>query len=106
MAHVLKTDNGKWECRWSWKDASGKRHFQKERFSRKTEALVKQRELENRAATAQSLDHNPGKVTVQVWAERWMASLDGKKKHSTLRGYRKILDASVLPRLGHRAVAG
>lgn len=115
MAHVRKiadapSDAKSWECRWSFTvtdSVSGKpiRRFQKRRFRTKAEALAHKRAVEERAATNLSVDHSPGKEPFRLWAERWLHSLEGKKKPGTLRGYRCILNSSVLPAFGDLRIA-
>ncbi len=106
MANVQRTPSGKWECRWSWYAQDGTRREQRKTFSKKADAEQHARDVENRHSTGQSVDHNPGRLPLDVWAERWFRSLEGKKKASTLRGYRQILDQSVKPALGQRQVIG
>lgn len=110
MAHVVKIKDAppgakQWECKWSFKAADGKRVFRRQAFRTKQEAEQKKRDVENRHASAQSSDPHPGKQPFEVWAERWITSLDGRKKPATLRSYRSILKTSVLPAFGHRRIA-
>jgi integrase len=110
MAHVRKIPNAApgtkaWECRWSFPGPDGKRRFQKKRFNTKGEAEAHRRAMEDRVSASQSVDQNPGKQPFNVWAERWFSSLEGKKKPATLRGYRSILNNTVLPSFGYRRIA-
>lgn len=110
MAHIREIKDAppgakKYECHWSFAGPAGKRVFRRVRFRTLGEAKQKKRDVENQHASGQSSDPNPGKQPFEVWAERWINSLDGKKKPSTVRSYKSILNTSVLPLFGHRRIA-
>jgi len=112
MAHITKvptTGAGKpYEVRWSWyaEDAEGRtrRYFKQERFRSHPQAKAFKREVEERVAGGGHPDASAGKQRFAEWAERWYRYKQPNVKPSTARGYRSILDRSLLPALGHRQV--
>ncbi|MDO3397970.1 tyrosine-type recombinase/integrase [Nocardioides sp. SOB44] len=111
MAHVTKAPNGKgWECRWSYDEpdpanpGETRRKFQKQRFTRKLDAEAKRREIDDRKAQGLAVDHNAGKETVEAWANRWFVDYERTVSPNTARKCRGLLDATVVPRLGHRRI--
>lgn len=112
MARIVKvptaTDHGKpYEVRWSWYDTTAtpaKRRFKKERFRTLAEAKARKREVEQSTADGNMLDYMAGKATFNEWAERWHRNKVQALKPSTARGYRSILDKSVLPALGAKRI--
>jgi integrase len=107
MAHLYQED-GKpgWYCRWSFMEpdaASGKakRLFQKRQFDKKGDALAYKRQIEDRSFKGLDVDQRAGRETVEAWAERWFTEYARTVKPSTARKSRGLLDATVIPRLGH-----
>lgn len=110
MAHVYQED-GKpgWYCRWSFMEpdaASGKpkRRFQKKQFDKKGDALAYKRQIEDRSFKGLDVDQRAGRETVEAWAERWFSEYARTVKPSTARKSRGLLDATVIPRLGHLSI--
>lgn len=108
MARIVKVPVGQYgrpyEVRWSWYDADGSRHFKKERFRTEREAKAKKREVEQSVADANLPDYAAGRASFGEWAERWFRAVAATSKPSTARGYRNILDGSVLPAFGARRI--
>jgi len=108
MARIVKMPVGQYgkpyEVRWSWYDADGSRHFKKERFRTEREAKAKKREVEQSVADANLPDYAAGRASFGEWAERWYRAVAATSKPSTARGYRSILDGSVLPVFGSRRI--
>lgn len=112
MAHVYKAPNGKgWYCRWDRKDPNRrdengepKRVFQKQVFRTREEALAKKRDIEERKASGLPVDHNAGKQTVRYWANEWHRHYARTVKPSTAIKSRGLLDATVIPLLGHHPI--
>lgn len=108
MARVVKVKVGEYgkpyEVRWSWYDAEGERHFRKERYRTEREAKAKKREVEQSVADANLPDYAAGRASFSEWAERWHRAVAATSKPSTARGYRSILDGSVLPAFGARRI--
>jgi integrase len=108
MARIVKVKVGEhgrpYEVRWSWYDAHGQRHFKKERFRTQRDAKARKREVEQQISDASIPDDAAGRLTVSHWAERWYASKSARTKPSTAKGYRVILDASVLPVFGEARI--
>lgn len=108
MAHIVKVKVGQYgkpyEVRWSWYDAEGQRSAKKERFRTEREAKAKKREVEQSVADANLPDYAAGRASFAEWAERWYRTTAATSKPSTARGYRAILDSSVLPAFGGRRV--
>lgn len=108
MARIVKMPVGQYgkpyEVRWSWYDADGSRHFKKERYRTEREAKAKKREVEQSVADANMPDYAAGRASFGEWAERWYRAVAATSKPSTARGYRSILDGSVLPVFGSRRI--
>ena len=107
MAHVSKAPNDKgWYCRWSFIDPDNptKRRFQKKHFRTKKEAEKYGRSIEDRTAEGRSVDHNAGKRSVEHWANDWHRHYARTVSPSTATKSRGLLDATVIPRLGHMPV--
>lgn len=108
MARIKKLQVGTYgkpyEVAWSWYDADGARHFRKQRFRTEREAKAKKREMEQAVADANLPDYAAGRASFGEWAERWYRAVAATSKPSTARGYRSILDASVLPAFGSRRI--
>jgi integrase len=90
----------KWEAR--WRDADGRQRSKL--FTRKRDAQQHLAVVTADLARGDYLDPARGRVTVADVAAEWQASTTHLKP-STRAGYGYILDASILPALGHRQVA-
>ena len=90
--------------RWSWYDADGKRHHKKERFRTRAEAQARRRQVESHVASSNVPNYAGGKESFAEWAERWFRTAAATSKATTVRGYRSILDSTVLPAFGSRRI--
>jgi len=75
-----------------------------ETFRLKRDAERRLTEIEASKLTGSYVDPRAGKVTVAVWAERWL-EVQVQLKATTQARYRSILDVHVIPRWGQVEVA-
>lgn len=105
MATVTKDETRPkpYEVRWSWYDANGARSSRKKRFLKQKEAEAWRRSREQAVAGRAGQDSNSGKDSVEVVGERWFLHWQQSKrpKPSTVVGYRRILDQTLIPQIGH-----
>jgi integrase len=108
MARIVKVTDGNprkpYEVRWSWYDGTTRRRFKKERFRTEREAKAKKREVEADVAEGNVPDYAARRSSFGTWAERWYANKAATRKPTTVRGYRALLDGSVLPVFGSARV--
>ena len=75
-----------------------------ETFRLKRDAERRLTEIEASKLTGSYVDPRAGKVTVGVWAERWL-DVQVQLKATTQARYRSILDVHVIPRWGETELA-
>lgn len=90
----------RWRARWT--DPAGREREQS--FATQDAANMHIREMDSQVATGTYIDPKAGQVTIGILAERWFKAR-GRLAPSTLSDYRSVLDAHVLPRWQHTAVA-
>lgn len=108
MAHVVKISVGPhgkpYEVRWSAYRSATERVHRRQRFRTEREAKAKKREIEQAIADAALPNEAGRREEFAALAERWFRAVAIDAKPTTARGYRAILDASVLPAWGPRRV--
>lgn len=103
MSHIEdrgRTYSGKrWRVR--WRSPDGTSHGKS--FDRQADAQRFRREIESRAERGDSVDLRRGRITVDVWAQRWMNGLVLKPK--TIATYESVIRSRVLPHWNGVALA-
>lgn len=100
MANIAKRPDGSWRAR--YRDSAGKEHSK--HFRRKIDA---QRWLDSVTSALQTgtyVDPRQGRMTVDEWAERWLAT-KGNIKETTRFGYEALLRTHILPAWGEVQLA-
>ena len=92
MANIAKRPNGQWRAR--YRDAHGKEHAR--HFLRKVDAQSWLDSVTTAVQTGLYVDPSKGKITVDDWAERWLAG-QAHLKRSTHERYAGILREHVRP---------
>jgi hypothetical protein len=105
MAGSITVDvlsDGSKRYRSRYRDARGRQH--EKRFMRKVDAQRWLDEQTSAIVTQTWTAPERGRVTVDVWAEQWLAAQTGLKA-STLYRYRSLLRVQILPRWGRHRLA-
>jgi integrase len=105
MAGTITVDvlsDGSKRYRSRYRDAGGRQH--EKRFKRRVDAQRWLDEQTSAIVTQTWTAPERGRVTVEAWAERWLAAQTGLKP-STLYRYRSLLRAQLLPRWGQYRLA-
>ncbi len=105
MAGTITVDvlsDGSKRYRSRYRDAGGRQH--EKRFKRRVDAQRWLDEQTSAIVTQTWTAPERGRVTVEAWAEQWLAAQTGLKP-STLYRYRSLLRAQLLPRWGRHRLA-
>ena len=105
MAGTITVDvlsDGSKRYRSRYRDAGGRQH--EKRFKRRVDAQRWLDEQTSAIVTQTWTAPERGRVTVEAWAEQWLAAQTGLKP-STLYRYRSLLRAQLLPRWGQHRLA-
>ena len=105
MAGSITVDvlsDGSKRYRSRYRDSRGRQH--EKRFMRKVDAQRWLDEQTSAIVTQTWTAPERGRVTVDVWAEQWLAAQTGLKP-STLYRYRSLLRVQILPRWGRHRLA-
>ena len=105
MAGTITVDvlsDGSKRYRSRYRDAAGRQH--EKRFKRRVDAQRWLDEQTSAIVTQTWTAPERGRVTVEAWAEQWLAAQTGLKP-STLYRYRSLLRAQLLPRWGRHRLA-
>ena len=100
MAHVERRSNRRYRAR--YRDPEGRERSRT--FATKREAERWLACVETDKATGAWVDPNRGRVTVDEWSTRWLATVVHLKP-KTRAGYESILEAHIRPRLGAVPIA-
>jgi hypothetical protein len=105
MAGTITVDvlsDGSKRYRSRYRDVSGRQY--EKRFKRRVDAQRWLDEQTSAIVTQTWTAPERGRVTVEAWAEQWLAAQTGLKP-STLYRYRSLLRAQLLPRWGQHRLA-
>jgi integrase len=105
MAGAITADtisDGTKRYRARYRDAGGRQH--EKRFKRKVDAQRWLDEQTSAIVTQTWTAPERGRITVEAWAQQWLAAQTGLKP-STLYRYRSLLRAQILPRWGRHRLA-
>src|SRR3712207_7561391 len=98
----ITLSDGSARYRARYRDPGGRQH--EKRFVRKVDAQRWLDEQTSAIVTQTWTAPERGRVTVDVWAEQWLAAQTGLKP-STLYRYRSLLRVQILPRWGRHRLA-
>src|SRR5687768_4947859 len=101
ISTIVLSDGAK-RYRARYRDAGGRQH--EKRYKRKVDAQHWLDEQTSAIVTQTWTAPERGRVTVEAWAEQWLAAQTGLKP-STLYRYRSLLRSQLLPRWGQHRLA-
>jgi integrase len=93
MNNIAKRPDGRWRAR--YRDVEGKEHSK--HFSRKIDAQRWLDAVITTVVTGTYTDPKAGRVTIDVWADVWLAG-QTHLKPTTLERYRNIVDVHIRPK--------